>query len=142
MGAPAGRRSHDAEPFIGDAPYSPARPRAKPSQDSGGRRSLHGAAVSSCAATRSSRSSRPSAATSWTPTGSPPAVCPIGRLIAGWPVTLNGAAKHQMRSNRGRIDSGSAGGGRSSSRRAGGSPAAGVSSRSKSFAHHADTSAV
>ena len=80
----------------------------------------------------------PSAATSWTPTGSPPAVCPIGRLIAGWPVTLNGAAKHQMRSNRGRIDSGSAGGGRSSSRRAGDSPAAGVRRRSKSFAHHAD----
>src|SRR6478752_5225912 len=29
VGALAGRRSHDGEPFIGDAPYCPARPRAK-----------------------------------------------------------------------------------------------------------------
>ena len=35
----------------------------------GGRRSAHGAAASSCAATRISRSSRPKAATSWTPDG-------------------------------------------------------------------------
>ena len=73
LGALAGRRGHDGEPLIGDAPHCPARPRAKPSQDSGGRRSIHGAAVSSCAATRSSRSSRASAATICTPTGSPAA---------------------------------------------------------------------
>ena len=46
-------------------------------------RSLHGAAISSCAATRGSRSSRPSAATSWTPTGGQ-------RLRAGWALGILG----------------------------------------------------
>jgi len=49
-------------------------------------RSLHGAAISSCAATRGSRSSRPSAATSWTPTGGQ-------RLRAGW------ASRHSRRNH-------------------------------------------
>ena len=55
----------------------------------GGRWSIHGRAVSSCAATRRSRSSRPVAATSCTPMGRPSAQW-RGTDIAGWPVTLKG----------------------------------------------------
>ena len=40
-----------------------------------------------------SRSSRPDAATSWTPTGSPSAVMCSGSEIAGWPVVLKPAVK-------------------------------------------------
>ena len=49
----------------------------------GGCRSAHGAAASSCAATRMSRSSRPNPPTSWTPTGRPSALQWRGTLIAG-----------------------------------------------------------
>jgi [protein-PII] uridylyltransferase len=55
----------------------------------GGRRSAQGAASSSWLATRTSRSSRPYAATSCTPTGRPPGVQCSGRLTAGCPVMLN-----------------------------------------------------
>lgn len=59
----------------------------------GGRRWAHGAACSICAATRSSTSSRPGAATSCTPMGRPsgdmPSAVPSGTEMAGWPLTLN-----------------------------------------------------
>ena len=71
VGSLAGRCSHDGEPLISDDPCARHDRAAKPFGTGGRRASLHGAAVSSCAATRRSRSSRPSAATSWTPTGSP-----------------------------------------------------------------------
>ena len=58
----------------------------------GAMRSAHGSARSSCAATWIRRSSRPCAATSWMPTGSPSA-SPSGSEIAGWPVTLKMAVK-------------------------------------------------
>ena len=98
-------------PFDGDPPVLPRRVHAETVRRAAGGGRPTAPPASSCAATRSSRSSRPSAATSWMPTGRPARRGPIGRLIAGCPVTLNGAAKHQMRSNRGRIASGSAGGG-------------------------------
>ena len=45
-----------------------------PSAKTGGVRSAQGAAFSSCAAIRISRSSRPNGATNWTPTGTPSSV--------------------------------------------------------------------
>jgi hypothetical protein len=49
----------------------------------GGRRLDHGRALSSCAAMRTSRSSRPYAATSWTPTGRPAELQWSGSETAG-----------------------------------------------------------
>ena len=47
-----------------------------------------GGGLFSWLATRTSRSSRQWAATSWTPTGRPPGVQCNGRLTAGWPVNV------------------------------------------------------
>ena len=60
---------------------------------SGGKRSAHGAARSSCAPTRRSRSSRAYGATSCTPSGSPSAVMCIGSEIAGCPDMLKGSVQ-------------------------------------------------
>ena len=98
----------------------------------GGRRSAHGAAASSCAATRISRSSRPKPATSWIPDGE----------TVGGPVERQAdrglardVALGRERHERGRPDeagegllAGSTGTCRAG---AGGSPRVGVSSRSK-----------
>jgi hypothetical protein len=54
----------------------------------GGRRSFQGRACSSCAATWIRRSSRPKAATSWVPIGSPAAFQYNGNEIPGCPVRL------------------------------------------------------
>src|SRR5215211_1362672 len=69
------------------AATSPADAPAK----TGGRRSAHGCASSSWEAARISRSSRPKAATRWTPTGRPSGVQWRGSEIAGWPVALKSA---------------------------------------------------
>ena len=56
---------------------------------SGGRRSFHGRARSSCAASLNSVASSPKRATNCTPVGKPAALCCNGRFIAGWPLMLN-----------------------------------------------------
>jgi hypothetical protein len=58
---------------------------------------LHGRSDSSCPATWSSRSSRPIAATSWTPTRVALRSPVEGREIAGWPVRLKGRVRAQGR---------------------------------------------
>ena len=99
-GARARRRRPLRRPARAASPRrAPARACARPSSAArvrreaagGGRR--QGRAASSCAATRKSRSSRPTRATSCTPSGSPSALQCSGSEIAGWPVTLKGSVK-------------------------------------------------
>src|SRR5208282_244627 len=54
----------------------------------GGMRSRQGVACSNALASRIRVASSPNLAINWAPTGKPALVCPRGREIAGWPVTL------------------------------------------------------
>jgi hypothetical protein len=56
---------------------------------SAGRRSTHGLAASSCAASASSVDSSAGRPASWTASGNPSSPWNSGTEIAGWPVTLN-----------------------------------------------------
>ena len=98
----------------------------------GGRRSIQGGACSSCDPTRINRSSRPTAATSWTPTGNPSGVQWSGSEIAGWPVVLKGEVKNTCRSILAFNSENLSSTGVIDSRVAGGSQSVGVSSRSTS----------
>ena len=103
------------------------------------RRPAHGRASSRAAATRRSTSSRHGAATSCTPSGSPSAPQWSGRLIAGWPVTLNGMVKPVRTPKRPNCSIGSTVGPKSP-RRGVTSVTIGVTSRSLPSAHHCTTS--
>ena len=69
-----------------------ARTRARSSFTASGIRSAHGRSCSICAASESSVASSSGRPTSWTASGKPSGVKPIGTEAAGWPVWLNGGA--------------------------------------------------
>src|SRR4051812_20048971 len=137
LGADAGLRDHvgHAPKHMRDLPRSTACPRrpnaaaVRAAQATGGRRSAHGRAASSCADSASSGPSPAGRPKSWTPTGRP-SCSDSGSEIAGCPVTFATAVNGVNAAERVNRAIGSSVRQLTASRRTGASDSAGATTRS------------